>query len=144
MMFGQLGGYLIEEGKKDKAKEVLDYSLKVLPDYNVPYDFYSARWIASGYYQLGEIEKAKPIYDTLVGNSLKTLKWFSRLSPQMYGSTVEQARMELVYLQYMLPDYQKINPQAYEAASKDFDRYRQQFEQYMNSRQARQRGGLNR
>jgi len=144
MMFGQLGTYLIEEGKKDKAKEVLDYGLKVLPDYNVPYDFYSSRTIASGYYQLGETEKAKQIYDVLVGNSLKTLKWFSGLSSQKYGGAVEDARRELAYLQYLLPDYQQINPQAFEAANKEFDRYRQQYEQYMNSRQARQKGGLNR
>jgi tetratricopeptide (TPR) repeat protein len=144
MMFGQLAGYLIKEGRKDKAKEVLDYSLKVLPDYNIPYDFYSVRGIANGYYQLGEIEKAKKIYDVLVANSLKTLKWFSRLSPQMYGGAVEDARRELVYLQNMLPNYQHINPQAYEAANRDFNIYIQQFEQYMNSRQARQKGGLNR
>jgi len=144
MMFGQLSSYLIEEGKKDKAKEVLDYGLKALPDYNVPYDPYSTQAIAAGYLQVGEIEKAKNIYDVLVGNSLKTLKWFSRLSPQKYGGTVEEARRELYYLQIMLPNYQKANPQAFEAANKDFERYWQQFNQYMSSRQARQKGGLNR
>ena len=143
-MFGQLGGYLIEEGKKDKAKEVLDYGLKMLPDYNIPYDFISMREFANGYYQLGDTVKAKEIYDALVNNSLKTLNWFSRLSPQMYGSVVEEARRELTFLQMMFPNYQKVNPQAFETVNKDFSRYVQQFEQYMNSRQARQRGGLNR
>ena len=143
-MFGQLGSYLIEEGKKDKAKEVLDYSLKVLPEYNVPYDFYFTREIANGYYQLGDTVKAKQIYDVMVNNSLKTLNWFSKLNSQMYGSVTEEARRELVFLQNMLPNYQHVNPQAYESASKDFSRYLQQYEQYMNSRQGRQRGGLNR
>jgi len=143
-MFGQLSSYLIEEGKKDKAKEVLDYGLKVLPDYNVPYDFYSTQAIASGYYQVGDTVKAKQIYDVLVNNSLKTLKWFSRLSPQMYGSVANEAYRELFYLQELLPIYQRLNPQAFETANKDFERYFQQYNRYMNSRQAHQKGGLNR
>jgi len=118
--------------------------LKMLPDYNIPYDFISMREFANGYYQLGDTVKAKEIYDALVNNSLKTLNWFSRLSPQMYGSVVEEARRELTFLQMMFPNYQKVNPQAFETVNKDFSRYVQQFEQYMNSRQARQRGGLNR
>jgi tetratricopeptide (TPR) repeat protein len=144
MMFGQLGIDLIEEGKKDKAKEVFDYGLKVLPDYNLPYDYFSANEIARGYYQLGEIEKAKKIYDVLVNSSLKTLKWFSQLSPQQYGSTLNEARRELYFLQNMLPVYQSVNPEAFQTANNDFGRYMQQFQQYVNPRQGRQMGGANR
>jgi tetratricopeptide (TPR) repeat protein len=143
-MFGQLGNYLIEEGKKDKAKEVLDYGIKSIPDYNVPYDFYSTREIANAYYQIGDIENAKKIYDVLVANSLKTLNWYSRLNPQMYGGNLEEIRRELTLLQYLLPNYQHVNPQKFDVANKDFSRYAQQYEQYMGSGQARQRGGLNR
>jgi tetratricopeptide (TPR) repeat protein len=144
MQFGQLGTLLINEGKKDKAKEVLDYGLKVLPDYNLPYDYYSTNEIANDYYQLGEIEKAKKIYDALVSNSIKNLKWYSRLNPEMYGSAFNNIRTELYMLQSMLPDYQNVNPDAYQAANNDFSRFMQQFQQYYNSHQPRQRGGANR
>jgi len=143
MMFGQLGRYLIAEGKTDKAKEALDYGLKVLPEGNVPYDYFSANEFASEYYQLGDTVQARKIYDVLVGNSLKTLKWFSKLSPQMYVGVMEDARRELYFLQRMLPNYQQVNPEAFQTANSDFERYVQQFEQYLNSRQARQRGGAN-
>jgi len=143
MMFGQLGRYLVEDGKNDKAKEVLDRGLTVLPEGNVPYDYFSTVEFAKGYYQLGDTVSARKIYDVLVGNSLKTLKWFSRLSPQMYAGTIDDARRELYFLQSMLPVYQQVNPEAYKTASDDFERYVQQFEQYYNSRQARQRGGAN-
>jgi len=144
MMFGQLGRYLIEEGKPDKAKEVLDHGLTVLPDYNVPYDYYSTNEIAKAYFQLGENEKTRSIYDVLVSNSLKSLKWYSRLNPQLYGQTLDDIRRELYFMQSMLPIYQKVNPKAFDAANNDFGRYVQQFEQYLNSRQARQMGGANR
>ena len=143
MMFGQLGRYLIEDGKNDKAKEVLDRGLTVLPEYNVPYDYMSANEFARGYYQLGDTVSARKIYDVLISNSLKTLKWFSRLSPQMYMGTLNDARRELVFLNNMLPVYQRVNPEAYEAVINDFNRYVQQYEQYINPRQSRQRGGAN-
>jgi len=144
MMFGKLGNYLIDEGKKDKAKEVLDYGLKVIPDYNIPYDFYSTFEIGRAYYQLGEIEKARKLYDILADNSMKTLRWLSKLNPQMYANSIDDARRELYYMQNLLKDYQKINPEAYEAYSKDLSSYFQQFDQFYRARQVRQRGGLNR
>lgn len=143
-LFGRLGRDLIDEGKKDKAKEVLDYGLKALPDYNMPYDFYSTFEIARGYYLLGEIGKAKSIYDALINNSLKSLKWYSRLSPQKYAEISDEVRRELYYVQNLLPNYQNINPENYNACVNDFNRYMQQFEQYIKSSQARQRGGANR
>jgi len=144
MMFGQLAGYLIEEGKKDKAKEVLDRSLTVLPDYNLPYDYVYDNGIARGYAQLGDIKKAQQMYDVMINNSLKSLKWYSGLSLQKYAELTNEVRRELIITQNMLPFYQQTNPKAYETYSKDFNRYMQQFEQFMNSRQARQAGGANR
>jgi len=144
MMFGQLAGYLIEEGKTGKAKEALDYGLKVLPEYNVPYDYLYDNGIAKAYYQLGDTVKAGLIYDVLISNSLKSLKWYSRLSPQKYAETANEIRRELYFVQNMLANYQQINPKAYDTSASDFNRYFKQFEQYINSRQARLRGGANR
>ena len=144
MLFGKLGRYLLEEGKKDKAKEVLDYGLKVIPDYNVPYDILSTREIANVYFLLGDTIKAKKIYDVLVNNSLKALNWYSRFDKQKYLEISDEVMREFYYLKNLLPVYQQIDQQAYDAAVNDFNRYLQQYEQLMNSRQARQRGGANR
>ena len=144
VMFGQLAVYLFEEGKKEKTKEVLDYALKVLPDYNVPYDNHSTSTIASMYYRLGEIEKARKIYDVLISNSLKTLKWLSQLNTQKYAGVTNEIRYELGYLQHFLQDYEQINPGAYQEVFNDYIRYAQQYEQFIRPRQARQTGGANR
>jgi len=144
MMFGKLGRYLIEDGKNEKAKEVLDYGLKVLPHYNVPYDYYSANEIAKGYYQIGEIEKAKKIYDILLSNSMKSLKWFSQLNARQYAQTLDEIRRELYYSQSMFQVYKNVNREAYESYIADFNNYIQQYDQFMKSRQVQQRGGTNR
>ena len=54
-IFSQLVQQLMREGKKDKAKAALDYAEKMIPAYNVPYDWQNgAVQMAEAYYQLGE------------------------------------------------------------------------------------------
>jgi hypothetical protein len=144
LLFARLSKELIAEEKMEKAKEVLDYGLTVLPQYNVPYDYYSSFEIGKNYYLLGEIEKAREIYDVLASNSLKTLKWFSGLSPQKYTEMLSEIRREIGLLHNLLINYPQINPEAFEMAVDDFNRYAQQYEQFLKSRQTRQRGGANR
>jgi len=142
-LFGKLARYLIAEGKTEKAKEVLDYGLKVLPQYNVPYDLYSYE-IASLYYKLGDINKAREIYDVLVNSSLKNLRWYSRLNTQMYAESLDEIRREFLNLGDLLQNYKQINPEAFETAVSEYNRCMQQYQQYVGSRQPRQTGGANR
>ena len=58
-IFSQLAQQLIREGKKDKAKAALDYAEKMIPAFNVPYDWQNgAVQMAEAYYQLGDSTKA--------------------------------------------------------------------------------------
>jgi len=143
-MFGRLGTYLLREEKTEKLKEVLDYALTVLPEYNVPYDHYSAYAIAYLYFRIDEIEKAQEMYDILINKSLKTLKWFSKLNAQQYAGVWEEANLELYNLQIFLQDYQQINPDGYEAFYNDFINYADQYEQSPRTTQMRRASGLNR
>jgi len=144
IMFAKLATYLYEEEKPEKTKEVLDYALKVIPHYNVPYHFRSTYTIASIYYRLGEINKAKELYDILINSSLKTLRWFSKFNAQQYYGVWEEVGEELYFLKNLFQDYQEINPDAYNTANEEYLRYRKQFEQYYIARQSRQGGGANR
>ena len=141
-MFGKLARNLIAEEKMEKAKEVLDYSLTVLPDYNIPYDV-STYEIGFLYYTLGDIEKAREIYDSMVNRSLKTLRWYSRLNARMYAATIGEIENEIEILTGVLQNYRNIKPEAFDAAVNEYNLYLQKFQQY-KSPQARQRGGANR
>ena len=72
-IFTQLVGQLIKEGKKDKALAALDYAEKMIPSYNVPYDWANGAFqMAEAYYQLGQNEKAN--------KSLEYMIWYLSLT----------------------------------------------------------------
>jgi len=54
--FSRLADALTLEGKKDKAIEVLDRCVEVIPERNVPYDYFMIP-VAKSYYGAGELEK---------------------------------------------------------------------------------------
>ncbi len=76
-----LANALIREGKKDKAKKILDLILEKMPNENVPYDP-SIYTIAACYYQVGDIQKANELskqlfeileHDFIVYNTYKPM-----------------------------------------------------------------------
>ena len=80
-IFTQLVGQLIKEGKKDKALAALDYAEKMIPAYNVPYDWANGAFqMAESYYQLGQNEKANKIIDELANKSLEYMIWYLSLN----------------------------------------------------------------
>ena len=80
-IFTQLVGQLIKEGKKDKALAALDYAEKMIPSYNVPYDWANGAFqMAEAYYQLGQNEKANKIIDELANKSLEYMIWYLSLT----------------------------------------------------------------
>ena len=80
-IFSQLIGQLIKEGKKDKALAALDYAEKMIPAYNVPYDWANGSFqMAEAYYQLGQQKKADQIVDALANKSLEYMIWYLSLT----------------------------------------------------------------
>lgn len=80
-VFVQLADALLDEGKKDKAIEVLAYCEENIPSENVPYDFQSYSHImAELYYGLGNKEKGDEIAKTLADDSFAYINWSLSLS----------------------------------------------------------------
>jgi tetratricopeptide (TPR) repeat protein len=84
-IYVQLAEQLMREGKRDKAKEVLDYVEKMIPAYNVPYDWdnYSMQ-MAELYYRLGEREKADSIMKALADKAVEYIVWYLSLDEQHF------------------------------------------------------------
>lgn len=84
-VFAQLIEQLMKEGKKDKALATLDYAEKMIPAYNVPYDWQNgAVQMAEAYYQLGETEKADKIMDALANKAIEYLTWYLSLDNSQF------------------------------------------------------------
>ncbi len=94
MMFLELAEALANERQYDKAREVLNYSLKVLPTYNIPYAStdYTSIGYAQMFYRLGreeDIKMANTIVRELANNCVEYLKWGDSLDEYLFAS-VEQ------------------------------------------------------
>lgn len=79
--FLRLADELIQKGDKTRAKEVLDYGLKVIPDESIPYDQLSANYTLF-YYELGDKQTARKIGDTLIKRAEESLVYYIGKSRQ--------------------------------------------------------------
>ena len=80
-VFAQLIGQLMKEGKKDKALAALEYAEKIIPAFNVPYDYQNGAFqMAEAYYQLGQTAKADKIVDAMANKAVEYMTWYLSMS----------------------------------------------------------------
>jgi tetratricopeptide (TPR) repeat protein len=135
---GALAATLIEEGKKDKAINVLDRVVKVTPQENVPYDA-TMFAIALAYYQADATEKANEISKKLFDNFESNLNYyyaFDRKRLREFGNDPDQAQDILERLTYFAHFFKQ------PALAKEFqDRYTKLLKAYgLSSRSQSQQG----
>lgn len=106
LAFFRLADQLVREGKTDKARQVLDYSLKVMPDKSIPYDQISSNYVRF-LFAVNESKKALTIADTMVARADQNLN-FARSSPGRFGSP----NADLYVLQAILEACKEANQSA--------------------------------
>ncbi|MVM41888.1 DUF2723 domain-containing protein [Spirosoma sp. HMF3257] len=74
LAFFRLADQLIREGKVDKARQVLDYSLKVMPDKSIPYDQISSNYVRF-LFAVNDTQKALTIADTMATRADQNLNY---------------------------------------------------------------------
>ena len=90
------------EGKIDKAKEVLNHSLAVLPDAAIPYDYYMPSYI-SLLYKVGEVKKAEEITKTMAGRAIEMLEYMDK---NKMSQESRDYQMSLAYLDQITKNLQ--------------------------------------
>jgi tetratricopeptide (TPR) repeat protein len=104
MQMGVLAGALIAEGKKDKARNVLDKCLKVMPDENIPYDA-TIFTICGAYYEVGDTKKANELAEKLFSIFQGDLKIYNSQTGNhriAFGREVNQCKELLVRLSILM------------------------------------------
>jgi tetratricopeptide (TPR) repeat protein len=127
MMFSELAEVLYEEGKHDKAIEVLDYAEEMLPGYNVSYDYTSAS-MAALYYTLGEMEKGSAIMNQVAANAVEYLEWGSSLEPASRKATQSTIGHYSAVLGFVLNNLQRFEQKEL------FNKYFELYSQYASVR----------
>ena len=125
MMFMQLAEALYYEGKRDKVREVLDYSEEMLPGYNIPYDYTSAS-MASLYYSLGTDEdkaKANDIMTKVADNCVEYLRWGDSLDKKQRRAVQSVLGHHQAVLGYVLQNMERYGQR--ELLDKYYPIYRQ-------------------
>ena len=94
---------LIQEGKNDKATQVLAKCEKELPDYNIPHDFQGGSLdLARGYVLTGDTKKAQQLIDKLWHKSAQYLQFYCSLDGSRFTNTQHDVMIHAYIMQQML------------------------------------------
>mgnify|MGYP000972561349 CR=1 FL=1 len=109
MQMGILAAALIGEGKKDKARAVLDKCLEKMPEKNIPFDA-TIFAICVGYYEIGDIKKgnelSKMLFDIYEGD-LRVYGNMPKSRASAYTRDVAQAKDIMRRLTGMAQQYKQ-------------------------------------
>jgi hypothetical protein len=118
--FAKLAQAYLEDGNKQRAKEVIDYCFKVLPESTVPYDYFTPQFIGL-MAQVGEEKRAKELLEAMAKDSQQEIDYFLEK-----GSLFDQEIQSNLYImQQLMTSAQEIGMQ--ERALQ----LQQQFMQYL-------------
>ncbi|GAB4248512.1 MAG: DUF2723 domain-containing protein [Vicingaceae bacterium] len=99
--FSRLADELIRIGDKERAEKVLDKSIEVLPDRNVPLNFFALP-VAEAYYKIGKKEKAEKLIIQLADIYEDDLKYFLSLKREDRMSIQEDIERTMAVLQRII------------------------------------------
>ena len=94
---------LIQEGKDNKAKAVLDKAEKALPDYNIPHDYQSGSLdLAKAYALTGQTQKAQQIIEKLWKKSAEYMLWYCSLNTDRFAMSQQECMVHMYILNQIL------------------------------------------
>jgi len=109
VLFADLATALMREGQNEKALQVLDRGMQVLPPENVPLD-YSALTMADAYSQLGEQDKSEQLLNNIAEHSMRTLRWLFRFPAKLQPSIQREMEINLAVMNNVLAIGTRYNP----------------------------------
>ena len=113
---------LLDEGKNDKAKAVLDKCEKELPAYNVPHDYACGSIdIARAYNRLGQNEKAQQLVDQLWKKSQQYLQWYCSLDGYRFDSSQRDCMIQFIVMNQLIDLQTAIDEKKGEQKSQQLD-----------------------
>lgn len=98
LVFSRLAETYILQNEREKAKEVLDKCMAVIPEHSVPLDMFSL-YIAENYYMIDDNETANYIVSKLADFYESNLNYFNSLSPEDLKSIESDRNQTMAVLQ---------------------------------------------
>ena len=92
--FARLATQLYIENKKDKSKAVCDRCIELMPNEQIPYNYFNAQ-IAEVYYNLKEVEKANKIIKTIAESANRELTYYFKLDKEKFNTVQDELERQL-------------------------------------------------
>jgi len=109
-LLGQLAISLIEEGKIDKAKKVLEKCEKEIPSYNISHDYVSGSYdLVRAYALTKQTKKAQLILDQLWVRSCQYLQWYCSFDGMRFETSQHDCLVHFYILNHLLELQDEVN-----------------------------------
>jgi hypothetical protein len=99
--FYRLADALIEAGRNDSARIVMDLCIKAIPDKSVPYNYFVMP-IAEGYYKIGDTEKGNEIYNRMIDIMEEQLHYYYGFNKDLKDKYSFEKEQNLAMLQKLI------------------------------------------
>jgi hypothetical protein len=99
--FSRLADELVKEGKKEKAVEVLNKCLEVMPKKNVPYNYFMIP-VAESFYKAGDSKKANELVKDLADIYEEDLKFYFSLKGELSGNAETEKQQAMSVMQRLV------------------------------------------
>ena len=107
--FYRLAQAYVEAGDNAKAKEVMDYCFKVMPDKAIPYDYYVPQFVVP-LVKVGDTKRANEIMDTMTNRAQQALAYYNTAPDG--GLFDLEVQLNLLTLQSVARAAQQVGDQA--------------------------------
>ena len=122
-LFATLASKLVEKGDNKRALEVLNYAMKVLPDYNIPMSYISgADQIAVCYAMAGDSAKATAILEKMGKMGVQYMDYYTSLPDGKFAMSMGECYMQLRILGNIMNTAESINEELGKKLKKEFER----------------------
>ncbi|MBQ9678075.1 MAG: DUF2723 domain-containing protein [Prevotella sp.] len=102
-IMARLAVQLVSEGKDKEAAEVLRYTEKVLPAYNVPHNYSSGSLdMARAWAAMGNQQEAMKLINQLWKNSAQYVAWYCNLNSMQFSLSEDNCYMHIYILNQLL------------------------------------------
>ena len=134
-LMGELATNLIEEGKPDMARKVLEKAEKEIPEYNVPMTYFSGAYdFLSAWGSLGNKKRATEIADNMWNNAQQYINWyFSNSSNYVAASKYDIERLHFGSMQLLLHKMENIDQAWYDKHLDQFNKLLGAYEAKLSS-----------
>ncbi len=129
-LFAMLVKHLLQEGDKERARKALAYADKVLPEYNLPYNYMSGGIdFAEAYYALGNAKKAEKIVESMYKNCSQYVAYYLTLKQSAFNASSRDCMYNLFIMQSLIEVVGKYNKSYADRLVANLSKYIEIYEQ---------------